>query len=91
MLRKSLLLTVLCALNYATFAGGFSYEKSIDVSAVVPSGAQLKAIAADSLGNVYFTTFQSSSNYIYKITDPAGSASVAVFNQDGAFFNTDAA
>lgn len=62
-------------------APSWTWEKRVDISSVLPTGARAKNIDTDSVGNIFFGAFYAPSQ-IYKLTDPAGSASVAVWQTD---------
>ncbi|MEI7633970.1 MAG: hypothetical protein WCK47_06790 [bacterium] len=79
--------TTILGLGLATpvFAGGFTYVKSIDTSPTINDlGAQLKDIAVDASGNLHMTTFfgTDGNNYVFKVTDPMGAATVTKLTND---------
>ncbi len=62
-------------------APSWVWDKRIDITPVIPTGARAKNLDADSAGNIYFSGYYAAAQ-IYKITNPAGAASVAVWQTD---------
>ena len=62
-------------------APSWVWDKRIDISSVIPSSARAKNLDADTAGNLYFSGYYAPTQ-IYKITAPAGAATVAVWQTD---------
>ncbi len=59
----------------------WTWEKRIDITSVIPAGARAKNIDVDTAGNIFFGAYYQPSQ-IYKLTDPLGTPSVAVWQTD---------
>lgn len=77
----------------ATVHADWNWNKEIDISSALPTGARAKDVIADSNGNIYFTAFfGGGTNQIWKIADPlTATPTITTFNQDGSYGSSNAA